>query len=329
MIVDFQRFLKRNEPQWDALDALLKHIEQSPDTPLGIADITRLQSLYEHASNNLAELNSAVSNPELRQFLEALVMRAYSEIYSQRTRGTPFSFRTWLLRTFPQAFRRHVRFFALACAITFGGILLGTGAMIAEPQAREVLLPFGHDANDPAKRVAHEEEHSLSRTSGRKAFSARLLNNNARVSVLTFAFGITYGIISGILLFFNGAILGAICTDYLMAGQGLFLAAWLLPHGVVEIPCILFAGQAALLLGAVMFGRRSHLRLGLRIRAVLPDLVTLIGGAVLLLAWAALVESFLSQYHSPRIYALKIAFGLVELVLLTLFLTYSGRGKTT
>ena len=329
MIVDLQRFLDRNEPQWRELDALLKRIEQSPDTALGIPDITRLHALYEHASNNLAELNSAVSNPEVRAYLEALVMRAYSEIYSRRVNATRFAPLRWLSQTFPQTFRRHVRFFALACAITFGGILFGTGAIIADPPARAVLMPFGHDKMDPGKRVEQEEKNSLTKTGGRHSFSAHLLQNNANVSIFVFASGITYGIISGIMLFYNGAILGAIGTDYIMAGQGQFLAAWLLPHGSVEIPCILFAGQAALLLGAVMFGRRSHLRLGLRIRSVLPDLVTLIGGAVLLLAYAALVESFLSQYHSPRIYALKIAFGLIELVLLTLFLAYGGRNKTT
>jgi uncharacterized membrane protein SpoIIM required for sporulation len=327
MIVDLQRFLDRNEPQWKELDALLTRIEQSPETVLSIADITRLNMLYEHASNNLTELNSAVSNPELRKFLETLVMRTYSEIYSRRKRATRFSPTQWLLRTFPQTFRKHVRFFALACAITAGGILFGTGATLVDPPSREVLMPFGHDKMDPTKRVEREEEKSMKNTGGRHAFSAHLLENNARVSIFTFAAGITYGIVSGIILFYNGAILGAICTDYLMADQGVFLAAWLLPHGSVEIPCIMFAGQAALLLGAVMFGRRSHLRLGLRIRAVMSDLVTLVGGAVILLAYAALVESFLSQYHSPKIYALKIAFGLVELVLLTLFLMYGGRVK--
>jgi len=44
-----------------------------------------------------------------------------------------------------------------------------------------------------------------------------------------------------------------------------------------------------------------------------------------LLIWAGMVESFLSQYHAPVIpYALKIAFGAVELAALTLFLIRSG-----
>jgi hypothetical protein len=63
----------------------------------------------------------------------------------------------------------------------------------------------------------------------------------------------------------------------------------------------------------------------LRLRAVLPDLVIMAGGVAVLLVWAGIVESFFSQYHEPVIpYALKIAFGVVELAALSLFLMKGG-----
>ena len=44
-----------------------------------------------------------------------------------------------------------------------------------------------------------------------------------------------------------------------------------------------------------------------------------------MLVWAGIVEAFLSQYHEPVIpYGMKIAFGLVEAALLTLFLARAG-----
>ena len=325
MIVDLQRFVARGQPGWAELDAMLTALERDPEKPLGLEEIARLHALYERASCDLADLGNAVSEPALRASLESLVTRAYSEIHAARTRRTRFRPHTWFARAFPQAFRRQLRYFALACAITLGGTLFGAAAVALDPPSRSVLLPFGHDQLDPRKRVEAEEASSLTRTGGRQNFSAFLLQNNARVSFFTLAAGITFGIGSGLLLFYNGAVLGAICADYIAAGQGRFLAAWLLPHGSVEIPCILIAGQAGLLLGAALFGRRSRLRAGLRIREVLPDLATLVGGATALLIYAALVESFLSQYHSPGLYPLKIAFGLAELFLLGLFLARAGR----
>jgi len=45
----------------------------------------------------------------------------------------------------------------------------------------------------------------------------------------------------------------------------------------------------------------------------------------LMLVWAGIVEAFLSQYHEPLIpYEAKIGFGMLELILLILFLAKSG-----
>jgi hypothetical protein len=45
-----------------------------------------------------------------------------------------------------------------------------------------------------------------------------------------------------------------------------------------------------------------------------------------MLIWAGIVEAFFSQYHEPVIpYEAKIGFGALELILLVLFLTRSGR----
>ena len=64
----------------------------------------------------------------------------------------------------------------------------------------------------------------------------------------------------------------------------------------------------------------------IQLREVSRDVVTLSFGFALLLVWAGFVESFLSQYHEPVIpYAAKIAFGAIELALLVLYLSKSGR----
>ena len=119
--------------------------------------------------------------------------------------------------------------------------------------------------------------------------------------------------------------LGAVAVDFVQAGQTKFLLGWLLPHGAIEIPAILIAGQAGLMLALALIGRGQRVPLRARLRAVSHDLVTLIFGVGLLLVWAGFVEAFLSQYHEPVIpYSAKIAFGLVELVLLFLFLAKSG-----
>jgi uncharacterized membrane protein SpoIIM required for sporulation len=147
------------------------------------------------------------------------------------------------------------------------------------------------------------------------------MTNNIGVSIKAVAFGMTWGIGTIVLLFYNGVILGVVAIDYILAGQTIFLLGWLLPHGVIEIPAVLIAGQGGLVLGKALIGRGDRAPLRRRLRANGPDVMTLIGGVAVMLVWAGCVESFLSQYHAPVIpYWLKIAFGVAELAVLVWFL---------
>src|SRR5438552_10789077 len=151
------------------------------------------------------------------------------------------------------------------------------------------------------------------------------MKHNTRVSILTLALGMTWGVETIVMLFYNGIMLVAVAVDYTAAGQTKFLLGWLLPHGAIEIPAILIAGQAGLVLALALIGWGERASFRTRLRQVSRDLVTLIFGVAVLLVWAGFVEAFLSQYHEPIIpYSLKIALGLVELVLLCLFLAKSG-----
>ena len=152
------------------------------------------------------------------------------------------------------------------------------------------------------------------------------MTHNIRVSLFTLALGMTYGVGTVVVLFYNGVILGAVSLDYIQDGQTRFLIGWLLPHGSIEIPSVMIAGQAGFVLASALIGSRKRLALLDRLAAVRNDLVTLIGGFSLLLVWAGLIEAFFSQYHEPVLpYGVKIGFGLLELVMLTAFLGFSGR----
>lgn len=325
MILDLERFLRRERPHWEELEILLARLEG--DARLDLAEARRLHRLYERATADLARLNTYSAEPATRRYLEALVARAYAEIHETREPLRPARWAREFFRAFPQAFRRHLWAFGLSLALTLLGTLFGGLATALDPDSRHVTMPFGHDALRPAERVRREEAQGGQATAGGAApFSAELMTHNTRVSILTLGLGMTGGVGTGVMLFYNGVVLGAVGWDYLDDGQGRFLAGWLLPHGSLEIPAILIAGQAGLLLGATLLGRRTNQPLRTRLRAVGPDLVTLIGGVAAMLAWAGLVEAFLSQLHEPALpYAVKIAFGLAELAALTACLARAGR----
>jgi uncharacterized membrane protein SpoIIM required for sporulation len=329
MIVDLQRFIVNERPFWAELEKMLGRLEAEPDLRMTLEQLQLFHRLYERAAADLAKISTFSSEPETRRYLENLVARAYGEIHETREKQRRIFPLQWFFQTLPQTFRRHVRAFQLSLAITIAGCAFGGLAIAFDPDSKQVLMPFSHLQQDPAKRVAEEEKATNDRLTGHKTtFSAELMTHNTQVSIFTLALGMTWGVGTIIMLFYNGVILGAVAVDYIHAGQTKFLLGWLMPHGVIEIPAILIAGQAGLILALALIGRGNRLSLKARLREVSGDIVTLIFGVALLLVWAGFIEAFLSQYHEPVIpYEAKIAFGCVELFLLFLFLTKSGTGK--
>ena len=326
MIVDLNRFIASGRPHWVELERMLNRLEAEPNLQMTLSQVQLFHHLYERTAADLAKVSTFSSEPETRRYLEHLIARAYGEIHETREKQRRFFPWKWFFQTLPQTFRRHVRCFYLSVAVTLAGCAFGGLAIAFDPDSKPVLMPFSHLLQDPAKRVAEEEKASRDRLAGVKAtFSAELMTHNTRVSIFTLALGMTWGVGTMIMLFYNGVILGAVAVDYIRAGQAPFLLGWLMPHGVVEIPAILIAGQAGLMLALALIGRGNPVPVTTRLREISGDIVTLIFGVGVLLVWAGFIEAFLSQYHEPVIpYAAKIVFGSVELVVLALFLAKSG-----
>lgn len=327
MIIDLQRFIAAERPAWNELDAMLTRMESEPSIRLTLAEIERFHELYERAASDLAKMMTFSLEPGTQRYLESLVTRAYSELHETREKQRRIFPLQWFFKTLPQTFRRNIGAFYFALALTLAGCAFGGFATAFDPESRHVTMPFGHDQRRPSERVREEEGRTADPLAGnRSSFSAMLMTHNIQVSVFTLALGMTWGMGTILMLFYNGVALGAIATDYAADGQTKFLLGWLMPHGVIEIPAILIAGQAGLLLAVALIGWGNRVALTARLREASRDVVTLSFGFSLLLVWAGFVEAFLSQYHEPIIpYDAKIAFGAIELVLLVVYFSRSGR----
>jgi uncharacterized membrane protein SpoIIM required for sporulation len=322
MILDFSRFIEKERPHWTALEKSLGWLEANPQARLTLTEVENLHVLYQRASADLAR----VPDSELRKYLEWLVGRAYAEIHEARERNR-FRPWQWVTAEYPRTFRRHLRAFQLATVLTIGGVGFGAFVLRIDSEAKSVIVPFEHLQESPSERVAKERKELGRGLEGHKdSFSAQLMTHNTQVALFTLALGMTFGLGTIVELFYNGVILGAVGYDYVHDGQGVFLLGWLLPHGVIEIPAILVGGQAGFVIAYALIGWGSRISRAERLRLVSRDVVTLAGGAAMMLVWAGIVESFLSQYHEPVIsYGTKITLGLVEAGLLTFYLGFVGK----
>lgn len=327
MIIDLPKFISRESPYWKELEDHLTRLERDSFKRRDLEFYQRLFYLTERTSADLARIRSFSGEQETQRYLEDLVARAYSEMHDSPARSRLPNLWQGFVLAFPRAFRRHFRYFQWSLAATAVGLLFGALALLLDPGSKSAIMPFSHLLGDPSERVAQEESDSYASQEGKTTFSAQLMTHNTRVSLFTLALGMTFAVGTFVILFYNGVILGAVVLDYIRAGESIFLTGWLLPHGSVEIPAILIAGQGGILIGRTLLGGEYRQPLTERFRAIRSDLLVLIGGIACLLVWAGLIEAFFSQHHEPALpYAVKIGFGSLQLFLLFLYLGWAGRG---
>src|SRR5262249_19047722 len=166
-----------------------------------------------------------------------LVARCYLVIYA-RTRVDLRGFLRHLVFGFPATFRRHLAYFLFAVALMACGTVFGFLASYFDADvARAYLLP-----NMPMIQPG-QDGPALS-TGDLAGFSSFLFTHNVGVTLTAFALGITLGLGTAWLMFYNGVMMGALGAVFYEADQMRAFATGILPHGVVEIPAALLGGAA-------------------------------------------------------------------------------------
>ena len=328
MIIDIEKFIKREQEYWQQLEQMTATL-RGKNIPLEVVD--RFHYLYERCSSCLAQIQTYNPDPNLTRYLEEVVASAYRAMNQKNTRQSRSGFLRWFFVDIPQSFRRHINKCILAVLI----FLLGTGFSAVAMHydynvAKKLTIPAVFDSHNqrPSDRVKSERENGNTSTPGEQfVFAAHLMVNNITVSFTALALGGLYGFGTILMLFYNGVILGTVGYDYIQDGQGLFLAGWLLPHGSIEIPAIILGGMAGFMIAKTIIGDSNSTPFKMRLRLLIPDMINICTVIVVLLIYAGIIESFVSQYHEPQLNVwVKIVFGLVNLGLLVAWLGFGGLG---
>lgn len=324
---DVNRFVQERGPDWSRLEQSLAQIEQGGLPRLKLAEARSFARLYRRVSSDLVQARDAQLNATMLDYLNDIVARAYAIMHGAhrpRSRSLPGFF----VREFPRRFRREWRPILLAALILFAGAGTGALSVAHDPYALGALIPDDHQAFTPTERV-HREERDAGKMAGDRAaaFSGWLFTHNMEVSFLVFGLGLTFGLGTVALLFFNGVPLGALAMQYHAEGQDLFFWAWILPHGVTELTVVCIAGGAGLIIarGLWLPGRLTRASaLAREARAA----TALLLGALPLLGIAGAVEGSISQLHAPALpYSAKLLFAVLLASALYGFLLRAGRGE--
>jgi uncharacterized membrane protein SpoIIM required for sporulation len=315
--MDLSTFINRRRIDWRRLEEILSRVEGSGLRALDDHQATEFGQLYRRAASDLNQAQTFVSGDATVRYLNDLVARCYLVIYA-KSKADPWGFLRHLALGFPTVFRRQIRHVVLATVITTIGALFGFVVSFTDPSSRSFLLPSDFPTIQPSEE---EDETAAASTGELAAFSSFLFRNNMSVSLMAFALGITFGIGTAWLLWYNGILMGVLAAVFLEAGQFRTFLTGVLPHGVLEIPAILIAGGAGFILAQAMIQARPWPRLQELARAG-KEALLLVAGCFPLLIVAAILEAGVAR--APDRYltsGFKLA---VAAVFALLFVIYVG-----
>jgi uncharacterized membrane protein SpoIIM required for sporulation len=287
--MDLGTFLSKGRPSWKQLEELLAQAEGSGLASLDDEQAVELGRLYRRAASDLNQAQTFVSGDATQRYLNDLVGRAYAAIYG-KSKADPWGVLRHFAHDYPAVFRRCLPQFLFAALLFVLGAAFGYLASLYDREAaRQYLLPTEMSTVQP--REQGEEEARPTQTTGElAAFSSFLFANNVRVSLIAFALGITFGIGSAWLMFYNGLLMGALAAVFAEAGQLMTFGTDVLPHGVLEIPAAIIGGAAGFVLAGALIRARPWPRSQELARAGKESLL-LVSGCVPLLAVAAVLEA--------------------------------------
>ena len=286
-------FILQRRPGWDELRALIDRAGRDPRR-LDAAEIERLGQLYRRVVSDLAVARRDFPGDQLVAYLTNLATRA-SPLVSRAPAGSWRRLGRFFWDGFPRLYRESGPFVFVAFLLFGLPALAGYLVVLADPSVAEQLLPPRMTALVRSGRLWTDR---MGEGGGAPLFASLIATNNLQVSILAFAGGMLLGTLTVYVLIVNGLLLGVVFAytgAYGLAGR---LAAFVSPHGYVELTIIFIAGGAGLRLAwAVLRPGLLRRRDALAIAGQRSALLIL--GAAPLLVLAGLIEGFVSP--APRV----------------------------
>lgn len=321
------RFRQEREQGWRDLETLVAKAERRGLRGLTADELMLLPRLYRAALSSLSVARSISLDRALTAYLETLSSRAYLYVYGTRT-DLGHALAGYFRRDLPLAVRAAARPFLLAALAMMAGWIAGHFLTLHNPDWFYTLVDDGMAGGRTPTATRAFLEKTIARPESAKGmmlgvFASWLFTHNAKIGMFCFALGFALGIPTLLLLFFNGATMGAMTAVFASKGLGMEFGGWLAIHGTTELLAVVLCGAAGLAVGAAVAFPGNHPRLFMLARAGRrASLVVL--GAVGMLVVAGVLEGIGRQVISDT--ATLYAVGAAMLALWGAYFLFAGRG---
>ncbi|HSQ28393.1 MAG TPA: stage II sporulation protein M [Gemmatimonadaceae bacterium] len=308
-------------PRWIAFSSRLADAQRRGLKALGEKGVREFVEEYRALTNDLAKLRTAARGETSDElfYLGRLVAGAHNLLYRDR-RNTFLEILRFVAFDVPTEVRRSVRPIALAAAFLFVPAAISYTAVVRHPDVAPTFIPpqMLDRAEEGVTRARQGTGYIPDPQVFRPVMASRIIANNVQVTFAAFAFGITAGIGTLVLLLLNGISLGGVFGLYASKGILALLVAFVAPHGVLELSAICISAGGGLLVAAALLipGDRT------RRRALVENsqrAMRLIAASTLLLIVAGSLEGMVSPIPNWPLW-LKLAVSATTVLLLVAYL---------
>jgi uncharacterized membrane protein SpoIIM required for sporulation/uncharacterized RDD family membrane protein YckC len=253
-----------NAGRWSDFSAALASAQHRGLRSMSPEEVSQLVSLYREVSTDLARLRTASDSEDTQAifYVSRLLGAGHNFLYRQRALSARDVWR-FVSVSVPREVRRSAPFILAAAFFLFVPMAITYGVLVRHPALAPELLPAAM-----IERVtvgAHRDstgkhEYISTKDFERPVLASSIISNNVQITFGAFAAGITAGIVTLLMLVFNGVSIGAGFGLY--ANHGVFhqIRDFVIAHSVLELSAICIAAGGGFLLGFAILLPGAHTR---------------------------------------------------------------------
>lgn len=303
-----EQFISKHSISWSQLEELSEHINQKSLKALPSEDVQRFLHLFRQCSHHLAYARTHYPKSSVVTYLNSLTAKCHSHVYA--VKKVPVrELSAYITYGYPKLLKESGYFILGAFGIFAAGFVLSLIMVLLNEGNASLFLPQDiADSIRSGKAGGGYWNHPL--------MSSYIMVNNISVSLKAFVFGITLGIGTLYVLFANGTMLGSLTGLVYLYSDPLNYWSLILPHGIFELTAIFISGAAGLVLAKSILLPGDYLRRHSLVSGA-KKAVALMGGVVLLLVIAGIIEGFFTPLMIAAQW--KLLFAFITLIVLSVY----------
>jgi uncharacterized membrane protein SpoIIM required for sporulation len=305
------------------LSRLLDRVDRGGLGALSLSEVKDLCRLYRQVTIDLSQARTSGAEPEVVRYLNHLAARAHGRIYAAKRLDLRRLFE-FLGGGFPRLVRRRGRPILAAVGLLAATALASYLAVVVNPELAYSLFDENMVQYENLRLEKQEGEYKGNFTfslSESPFVAVAIIGNNVRVAILSFAVGALACVPGVLLMAYNGRMLGTISGIVGNHGYLFGFYSLILTHGVLELTAICIATGAGFVLGWAVIAPGTLPRRD-ALKNAAPDAFGLLGGSVMLLVIAGLIEGHITP-HAPV--SVRLCVAALSALFLVVYFGFCGR----